>query len=216
MKKNTMMRLAAVLLVSVLLTTSVIGGTFAKYVTSDSATDTARVAEWGVVVEVTGEEAFAKTYNDTATGTQVVSETEVVAPGTKGTLCTTTITGAPEVAVRVTKTAAINFEGWIVDGVFYCPIIITINGWEFKGLDYVNNRTAFEAAIENYLTAVKDYAANTDLSTANAGDYTIEWKWLFTSGDDHDVKDTALGDLAAGGNAPTITFEYTIKVEQLD
>ena len=52
MKKNTMMRLAAVLLVGVLLTTSVIGGTFAKYTTSDDATDTARVAKWGVTINL--------------------------------------------------------------------------------------------------------------------------------------------------------------------
>ena len=52
MKKNTMMRLAAILLVSVLLTTSVIGGTFAKYTTSDNATDNARVAKWGIKVEL--------------------------------------------------------------------------------------------------------------------------------------------------------------------
>ena len=47
MKKNRMMRLASVLLVCVLLTTSVISGTFAKYVTSVESTDEARVANWG-------------------------------------------------------------------------------------------------------------------------------------------------------------------------
>ena len=47
MKKNRMMRLASILLVCVLLTTSVISGTFAKYTTSVSSEDKARVAYWG-------------------------------------------------------------------------------------------------------------------------------------------------------------------------
>ena len=43
MKKNKMMRLASFLLIAVLLTTSVISGTFAKYVTTDAQWDSARV-----------------------------------------------------------------------------------------------------------------------------------------------------------------------------
>ena len=47
MKKNRMMRLASILLVLVLMTSSVVGGTFAKYTTSVEGYDTARVAKWG-------------------------------------------------------------------------------------------------------------------------------------------------------------------------
>ena len=47
MKKNRMLRLASALLILTLLTTSVIGGTFAKYVSTGSVSDTARVAKWG-------------------------------------------------------------------------------------------------------------------------------------------------------------------------
>lgn len=54
MKKNRMMRLASGLLVAVLVTTSMISGTFAKYVTATEAMDEARVAKWGVVVSATG------------------------------------------------------------------------------------------------------------------------------------------------------------------
>ena len=47
MKTNKMMRIASVLLVAVLLTTCSISGTFAKYVSQATGTDTARVAYWG-------------------------------------------------------------------------------------------------------------------------------------------------------------------------
>ena len=43
MKKNIMMRVASALLIAVLLTTCAISGTFAKYVSTASGSDTARV-----------------------------------------------------------------------------------------------------------------------------------------------------------------------------
>lgn len=53
-KINKPMRAAGILLVATMLTTCMTAGTFAKYTTSDSATDTARVAKFGVNVSVNG------------------------------------------------------------------------------------------------------------------------------------------------------------------
>ncbi|MBQ8474373.1 MAG: hypothetical protein IJ499_01770 [Clostridia bacterium] len=96
MKKNKMMRLASVLLVAVLMTTSVISGTFAKYTTADDADDTARVAKWGVTVTATGSlygKKYAKATDNkitASTAEETVSvwgkqaaNNKVVAPGTK-------------------------------------------------------------------------------------------------------------------------------------
>jgi hypothetical protein len=68
MKKNKMMRLASLLLVCVLLTTSVISGTFAKYTTSYTANDTARVAKWGFDQATLSFDLFAATYDDSVDG----------------------------------------------------------------------------------------------------------------------------------------------------
>lgn len=121
MKKNRMMRLASSLLVAVLLTTSVISGTFAKYVTEDSAQDSARVAKWGVAVSVNGN-LFGTDYaansasenKDSivaATSQSVHSEGEengianIVAPGTKNeTGLKIALTGTPEVAYTISAT----------------------------------------------------------------------------------------------------------------
>jgi hypothetical protein len=110
MKKNKMMRLASALLVLTLLTTSVISGTFAKYTTSASASDTARVAKWGVTVSASGS-LFSKNYlTSTNTGTAETtgisvassSSDNLVAPGTKNDSgLTFSIKGKPEVAVKV-------------------------------------------------------------------------------------------------------------------
>ena len=117
MKKNKALRAASALLVLTLLTTSIIGGTFAKYTTSGIGTDSARVAKWGVTVNSTSN-AFATEYNTddtsvsgtiaksvvTANGTGADGK-KLVAPGTSGNLLATSITGTPEVAVKVTTSA---------------------------------------------------------------------------------------------------------------
>ena len=126
MKKNKMLRIASILLVVTLLSTCVISGTFAKYVTKAEGEDQARVAKWGVLVTVEGG-AFADTYAAedeyylAAEGVYsvVANNTEfdengnitkhgdnLVAPGTssaqiEGDLVAT-VKGTPEVAARYT------------------------------------------------------------------------------------------------------------------
>jgi len=126
MKKNKMMRLASAMMVLTLMSTSVISGTFAKYVTSDFASDTARVAKFGVVVTADGF-LFAETYKKTTntpgettddvaalsveTSGEVNNVSKLVAPGTKNdTGMTFAITGTPEVDVQVTVTVENNEE----------------------------------------------------------------------------------------------------------
>ena len=116
MKKNRMMRLASMLLVAVLVTTTTISGTYAKYVTTAGAQDAARVAKFGVEVKAAGT-LFAETYNDdnaivkTDDGISVKSEgaiggiSNLVAPGTKkDDGITFSIKGQPEVDVKVSVT----------------------------------------------------------------------------------------------------------------
>ena len=113
MKKNKMMRLASAMMVMTLLTTSVISGTFAKYVTQDSGIDSARVAKFGVTVTKDGY-LFSDSYlneptvyaeNETSASITVQAGTKdmkVVAPGTQNTSgMTFAIIGTPEVDVAV-------------------------------------------------------------------------------------------------------------------
>lgn len=110
MKKNKMLRMASVLLILVLLTTSVIGSTFAKYTTTANSSDTARVAKWGVEFSARSG-LFAQTYKDnkvdadSPTATVKVGTTDIknlVAPGTNGTGLGVQTTGTPEVSYKVT------------------------------------------------------------------------------------------------------------------
>lgn len=221
MKKNKIMRIASVLLVAVILTTCAISGTFAKYVTSGNGSDSARVAKWGVTVAGNAE-TFAKTYaktddSFTVAANTVVSTEDVVAPGTSGDMAAFTLSGTPEVAVRVAFSGTLELgDKWVdSNSAYYCPIEITVGGTTFKGTAY-NSADEFEAAVNAKIaTYSKDYAANTtDLSTIGADAPAISWAWAFTGNDD--VKDTYLGDQAAAGNAAKISLSVTATVTQID
>lgn len=111
MKKNFMMRAASALLVAVLLSTCTISGTFAKYTTEDSASDTAQVAKWGVELQVDGDlyaENYAKDSNlarvgaTDATVSTKNSGKNLVAPGTASeTGLRISIKGEPEVSGKI-------------------------------------------------------------------------------------------------------------------
>ena len=225
MKKNTFMRLAMALVLLVLVTTSAVGGTFAKYVSEGSYTDKARVAKWGVTVTANAGDLFTSEYdadstlNDafgTAIAKSVVSSNgdALVAPGTSGSLGVMVVEGTPEVAVEIKKVATLTLTGWIVDGTYYCPIIITVNGTDYDGLEYAS-ADDFKDAVEEALTNTNNYQAKTEFNFTD----TISWKWNFSnqvSGANvkqTDVKDTALGNLA---DAPTIELVYTVTVTQID
>lgn len=223
MKKTKLMRAALLLLVLTLITSCFVGGTFAKYVTKGDSTDTARVAKWGVTVEATGK-TFAHEYTkddqNAAPGMSksVVSSTNdmVVAPGTSGSMATVKLSGTPEVAVNVSYAAKLTLTGWAIGdaNTYYCPLVITVNGTDYKGTDYQNAEEfadVVKTAISGYS---KNYVANTTLAAKEADDsLAVSWKWEF-NGDD--VKDTALGDLAAKDKAPTVTLAITTTVTQID
>lgn len=228
MKKTGFMRAALLLLVLTLITSCFVGGTFAKYTTSASGTDTARVAKFGVQIRANGG-TFAKEYatdDNTVAGTiakSVVSTREnVVAPGTRGDMAKMTLSGTPEVAVRVGYTARVTVSDWTVDGAFYCPITIKVKGEDENlvicGLDYTD-AGQFARAVENKIAAFSaNYAAGTDLSNAGVTAPEVSWEWVYEGNGTHqnnqtDAKDTALGNAAAPA---TITLEIETTVTQID
>lgn len=213
MRKNKMMRLASALLVAVLLTTCAISGTFAKYVTEASATDTARVAKFGVTVSATGN-MFAKSYGTTV---ESANEDKLVAPGTNGDLAAVTISGATEVSVKVYQTDVdLTLTGWTAGGGYYCPLVIYVNGTPYYGMKYAT-ATEFEEAVEGAIEAVTNtYAPKADLSGGSL--LNVSWAWSFNPYDakQTDALDTELGRLADAGSAPSVKLFVKTIVEQVD
>jgi hypothetical protein len=124
MKKNIAMRVAAFLFILTMISTCAFATTFAKYTTSGNATDTARVAKWGVNVDVavpsTG--AFQTSYagKKTEHGDTVFAtgkSTKLIAPGTGvENAITVTITGTPEVDVEIKYEATVTLTGSCITG----------------------------------------------------------------------------------------------------
>lgn len=222
MRKNTLLKVGTLLFAFTLMTSCFVGGTFAKYVTKGTGSDTARVAKFGVQVTANGE-TFAKEYvkddsTEGITANSVISTDKVVAPGTKGNMASMTLAGTPEVAVRVTYNADLALStNWTVEGgAVYCPIIIKVNGEAINGAEY-ETLAAFEAAVEAEIKGyTKEYKAGTDLASVKDDSLKVSWEWPFSTGDANDAKDTFLGNQAAADNAATITLTVDTTVTQID
>ena len=226
MKKNTMMRMASVLLIAVLMSTCAISGTFAKYVTSDSGSDTARVAKFGVEITANGT-TFAGEYDTHDTDAKATiaksvvtsgDNMDLVAPGTSGNMASMTLSGTPEVAVKVTYVADFALsDNWIVDGEFYCPLVIRVESSEVNGLNYIDNKAGFEAAVETLINGwTKSYPAGTDLSTVAADSVSVYWEWPFSTSEANDNMDTKLGNIANAGDVISVSLTITTTVTQID
>lgn len=234
MKKNVMMRVASIMLVLVLMSSSVISGTFAKYVTSGESTDTARVAHFGVEVTANFSNLFKSEYNtsvawtgDDGVSVKSIMGGDVVAPGTTGSLADFVVTGTPEVDVVVTYTPTLTMTGWDADGDEYCPIIFNVND-ELFYIDNTNINSVNElvTAVQNaIIDSTAKYNAGTDLSTVVADDLEVSWLWQFDNnvtgfknadGQTDDL-DTVLGNWYKNGKAaPTITLDVKCTVTQID
>ena len=212
MKKNRMMRLASVLLVCVLLTTSVISGTFAKYTSTATASDIARVAKWSIKVEdteigVAGDTTVAfdlfKTVNDTAGAAESdvlagTGDTHIIAPGTSGSF-QIDIVNESEVNAKYTIALAETNTGNI-------PLQYSVDG-----------TTWVDSVAELTMTALTDQSIAMGTGTDTK---IVYWRWVFDENvadqtvhaGQTDVTDTALG---YAGTAQ-VTIEATITVTQVD
>ena len=236
MKKNIAMRVAAFLFILTMISTCAFATTFAKYTTSKSADDTARVAKFGVVINATGDDAMFKSVYDTTVN---ANGTKVVAPGTKvDNAVTFTVTGTPEVSVKLTYTVTLTLEGWEIDynnGITnvsdeeYCPLVFKVTiGTTTKsykigtGTGEYTNIAALKTALESDINGLTNtYGPNHNLAENNANDVKISWEWAFNDIDvagayQQNIKDTALGDNAANGTPARVTLSLSCSVEQID
>lgn len=144
MRKNKMMRTAAVLGVATMLTASVLSGTFAKYTTTATGEDSARVAKWGITMGNNGSSTFSDTYTGPDSGSTDATvkgtgenNSKVVAPGTHGEAIYK-VSGAPETAYKIT------FTGDATNDVFLK-----------KGLNYTYKTASTEATMKDVTYADK-------------------------------------------------------------
>lgn len=229
MKKTKFMRAALLLLVLTLITSCFVGGTFAKYTTSASGTDTARVAKWGFQPTTITMTDLFKTAYDTTVKAGDNPQTDVIAPGTKGeatfgfTYGGATGINAPEVAYTFVVSATgsscdqsiksnTNIK-WSLDGQLAKADGKTDGTWD-----------ALIAAIEALDGNKTDnrYAPNTlpeAFKNTDTNDHTVGWEWVFeTKNGDvvdaaKDATDTTMGNDADLAN---VTLKITVSATQID
>lgn len=205
MRKNKMMRFASGLLVATLLTTSIISGTFAKYVTTNSGSDHATVAKFGVKIDVADDMGlfkteYAKDEQSATSANTVVTATadqRKIAPGTKGSM-QFSITGTPEVTTKLDVTVEEN-AAKLTAGTYKldagqfaekdCTVTTTADYEPVKwyvGTTEITDATTYDktlADVEDYLEKLSgEKAANTKLDQT----YYIGWKWDFEPTPDFD------------------------------
>lgn len=210
--KNKSLRTASVLAIATLLTTSILSGTFAKYTTTVSGTDTAIVAKWDVKAgEFTetsvksvdifkeGQVYDLKTDSGVIDYTSGVEDNDVIqtaknsntviAPGTWGKY-----TFKLENKSDVTANYSINYS---------------VTNTNKIPLKWSTDKTTWYDSIEQLNVADQKIE-----KTSGSSDITLYWKWEFTDSSvaDRDVSDTTLG------NAGTAEAKVDISVtfDQVD
>ena len=231
MRKNKVMRVASALLVAVLLSTCAISGTFAKYVTTASGTDTARVAKWGVDIDIVSGSGFSneyKTHDNKYSGAVSVKsfdDAKVVAPGTSSADVngdvTFTITGKPEVAVKVDILFEAKNEIKLAAGTYLDYTTANDKADEFKldeeyypvkfTLAKDDSNVVTDGTLADVAKALTEasayYGPNSDTLDTT---YTLTWKWDFNG---NDKADTYLGNETT---LQSLAYDLSITVTQVD
>jgi hypothetical protein len=212
MKKNAMLKIAAVLLVAVLLTTCAISSTFAKYVSDlGSHTETARVAKWGITVTTKINDSDSLFSNDYEGMITSKDDDNVFAPGATDTYrLFVDMSGEAEVDTKVI------FKG--INGATDEFLKVTDNAKYLKWY-MAESETALATAPETTVSAIntaikalnKDFAANT--SVAATREIWIKWVWEFETDPNNDTNDTNLGK-AATYDAVDVTFTVNAEIVQ--
>ena len=216
MKKNAMLKIAAVLLVAVLLTTCAISSTFAKYVTEGKSYDSgkSRVARWGVTAETElSGTLFAKSYSSANGSVQSLYDEDedgeidlVFAPGTSGTVSMDTeLGGTPEVSGIVDYTGTCEAASDDLEN------LLTVLNLKVNNVAVTYANVTAAGGLGQYLNEqinAMDYrfTPGTDLD-GTTKTLTISWDWQYEVSDTQDSIDT---ELSKKDHMIKVAFEVAI------
>lgn len=169
MEKNKTMKMILITLLIAMIALVLVSGTYAKYTSSASGSDTARVAKWSFNVgenDIVAKDTFTFDLFKTITDTDVVSANadKVIAPGTSGSF--------DLVLENKSETSAKYGITYTVTNTASIPVQFSVNG-----KDWTDN-----------LANVVESDTDTKLD-ANNGRKTIkiQWKWAYDGDDTTDV-----------------------------
>lgn len=194
---NKLFKFTAFILLITILALILVAGTYAKYTSSASGFDSARVAKWSFKVDgtdIAGTEEKEVAFNIFSTITNVdeteekgvsVNDGSIIAPGTRGSF-KIALENASEVAAKYT-------------------VEYSVENTESIPLEYSKDGTTWNKDITSIKQDYTELAIGAKEDTA-----TVYWRWAFTGNDES--KDTTLG------TEGTATVKVTAKIvaEQVD
>ncbi len=207
------MSVLAILVLAISITAFSVAGTYAKYTSTETISDSARVAKWNI-----GSTQSVDLFKDSYVGVDSDDDSKVIAPGTSGSY-DFKLTGAVE--TNYTIKASVTAE--------------ETNGLQGRVLYSLKNKTtgeylenAKDTTLAGLKTAIETlYNGNTIYSAGNLNEdeYTIEWEWVFEKtttvneetvvDSTNDTTDTGLGNKAASGtDVPTVSITVDLTVTQ--
>ena len=195
-RSSMMVRLVAALAVTMMFTMCFVGGTFAKYTSSATGTDSATVAKWDIKVggtNIATNDTFTfdlfktiKDSNGTADETDMSSvDGTIIAPGTRGSF---------DIVIKndsqVNATYAIDYT---VTNTNNIPVKFSVDGtnW-FDDINYLDVRSVA-------------------INMGDTATVTVQWMWEFER-IDGDTQDTTLGSAASA----TLTVSAAVSAIQVD
>jgi len=228
MKKRWTLRLSGIVLVLTLVTTSLVAGTYAKYVKEVTGSDQVRVAKFAfnltdganTLDQTDTSEATFDIFNmaaDTGVYNNGVNGDQFIAPGTSGTF-SISVENLSEVDVSATFVLSETNANSV-------PVYYTYNGGTQRYSSVLTGSYTDSgapagtyqdlAALSTAMAAVGATIEATDGTTATTADYDLDWHWAFeTAGTQQtNVSDTALGVSAV---PPTVKLQVACTVTQLD
>ena len=194
-KNSTLAYILVFVLIAALAGTFI--GTIAKYIKQGEGSDSAGGAKFDFNIPGTID-LFKDSYLNVEADTD---DKNIIAPGTGGSSAFV-VTGTSEVAYKVSATVTVVYsEEW--NG--YAPLRFSLDGDSWTDL------AGFQQALSTALTS-EILAPNTAYSSTQ----TIYWEWPFYVSPENDVKDTAIGELAATGKIPSVTVTVEVVATQID
>lgn len=202
MKKNKVLLLGIITVFVAIFSLTLVSGTWAKYTSTVSGADTAKVAKWAWKVNtknvVAGEAQEALVFDlfNTIKDTDGADETDVeenlIAPGTSGSFGVTIenaseVTGQYAIEFTVKQTSATGAEETVT-----IPLEYSVDGG---------------AHWESTLNAISASDA-TKLVVGGSATLTIQWRWKFEGNDGTDTN--------LGLKAPSITVTAKLTFTQVD
>ncbi len=197
-RSSMMVRLVAVLAVTMMFTMCFVGGTFAKYTSSATGTDSAQVAKWDIKVGstniVTSDVFYFDLFSTVKDSNGTDNETDmspadgtIIAPGTSGKFDIVITNDS-----QVNATYNIDYTVTNTNGI---PVQFSTDGSTWK--TNINDL---------------DVSTNAPINMRAQETVTVYWKWDYSVDVDHDTADTNLGK---EGTA-TITVSAKVTATQVD